>query len=142
MEQWTISPVLHVDLIISPQAHSLTPVSHSLTLISHSLNFGLSLWSPKPSVNLRPTLPSTSDPHRRSECLLVDIGYLIGKLMKLANPPLLPTQLADVIGVLARGGFFFFFFVAVDQWWLWLWLWFCVGIIDKVTFDGAKQLNI
>ena len=27
----------------------------------------------------------------------MDIGYLIGKPMELADPPLLPTQLADVV---------------------------------------------
>ena len=41
----------------------------------------------------------------------MDIGYLTGKPMELANPPLLPTQLTNVIGVLAHGGFFFFFFL-------------------------------
>ena len=40
----------------------------------------------------------------------MDIGYLTRKPMELANPSLLPTQLADVIEVLARDGFFFFFF--------------------------------
>ena len=38
----------------------------------------------------------------------MDIGYLTGKPMEFADPPLLPTQLIDVIEVLARGGVFFF----------------------------------
>ena len=40
----------------------------------------------------------------------MDIGYLTGKPLELADSPLLLTQLASVIGVLTRGGFFFFFF--------------------------------
>ena len=30
-------------------------------------------------------------------CSLVDIGYLTGKPMELVDPPLLPTQLANVV---------------------------------------------
>ena len=49
-------------------------------------------------------------------------GLLLTPVSQAADPPLLSTQLADVIGVLPRGGFFFFFF-AMDWWWWWLWLW-------------------
>ena len=41
----------------------------------------------------------------------MDIGYLTGKPLELADSPLLLTQLASVIGVLTRGGFFVFFFL-------------------------------
>ena len=41
----------------------------------------------------------------------MDNGYLTGKPIELADPPLLSTQLADVIGVLTRGGFFVFSFL-------------------------------
>ena len=41
----------------------------------------------------------------------MDIGYLIGKPLELADSPLLLTQLAGVIGVLTRGGFFVFCFL-------------------------------
>ena len=41
---------------------------------------------PMPLISLKPTPPSTSDPRRQSKCLLVDIGYLTGKPMELANP--------------------------------------------------------
>ena len=52
---------------------------------------------PKLPISFRPTPPSASNPRRWSECLLVEIGYLTGKPMVFADPPLLPTQLADVV---------------------------------------------
>ena len=103
----------------------LTPISHSLTPVSHSLNSDLSHHStsvsswptsrPKSLISLRSTPPSTSDPHRWSECLLVDIRYLTRKPMELANPPLLLTQLADV--VLVCDWWFFILFVIGDFVW-------------------------
>ena len=41
----------------------------------------------------------------------MDIGYRTGKPLELADSPLLLTQLASVIGVLTRGGFFVFCFL-------------------------------
>ena len=106
---------------------------------------------PKPLIDLRPMPPSASDPCHRSECLLVDIGYLIGKPIELADPPFLPTQLADVvlvcdwwffilivIGDLVWSGlrkkigdlvfFIFFYWLPIVDCWYWWWLW--VGMAD------------
>ena len=63
-----------------------------------------------PLINLRPTPPSTSNPRRRSECLLVDIGYLTRKPMEFADPPLLSTQLTDIVLVYDWWFYFLFFF--------------------------------
>ena len=70
---------------------------------------------PKLPISLRPTPSSASDPRHRSKWLLMDIGYLIGKPMELADPPLLPTQLADV--VLVCNWWFFILFVISDFVW-------------------------
>ena len=51
----------------------------------------------------------------------MDIGYLTGKPLELADSPLLLTQLASVIGVLTRGGFFVFVFVFFFFFFLLLW---------------------
>ena len=87
---------------------------------------------PKPWINLKHTPPSALDPRCWLKCLLVDIGYLTGKPMELADPPLLFfilfviddfvwSRLRKKIGDL---GFFFFFLPAMDCWW-WLWWWWC-----------------
>ena len=70
---------------------------------------------PKLPISLRPTPSSASDPRHRSKWLLMDIGYLIGKPMELADPPLLPTLLADV--VLVCNWWFFILFVISDFVW-------------------------
>ena len=109
-------------LISSLKLTLSTPVSQA-----HSLNSGLSSslihhcrpdsssTSPPPKLNVidPPTVPShrlASNPCRHPPqtrvadrsvcswlCLLMDIGYLTGKPMELVDPPLLPTQLANVV---------------------------------------------
>ena len=105
----------------------LSLISEAHLSQAHSLNSGLSSslihhrqpdsssTSPPSKLNVidPPTVPShrlASDPCRHPPqthvanrsvcswlCLLVDIGYLTGKPMELAEPPLLSTQLADVV---------------------------------------------
>ena len=100
-----LSPSLSFTLISSLKL--ITLVSHLISK-AHSLNSGLSSsTSPPPKLDVTdppafPSRRSASDPRCRSKCLLVvvllvDIGYLTGKPMELADPPLLLTQLADVV---------------------------------------------
>ena len=106
---------------------------------------------PKLPISLRPTPSSASHPCHRSKWLLMDIGYLIGKPMELADPPLLPTLLADVVlvcnwwffilfvisdfvwsGLRKKIGdlvfFIFFYWLPIVDCWYWWWLW--VGMAD------------
>ena len=121
---------------------------------AHSLNSGLSSslihhrqpdsssTSPPPKLNVidPPTVPShrlASDPRRHPPqthvanrsvcswlCLLVDIRYLTGKPMELVDPPLLPTQLANVV-------------LICDWWFL-----FCLWLMILFGLDWEKILEI
>ena len=124
---------------------------------------------PKPNFTNPPTVPShqsTTNPRHQTECLLMDIGYLTGKPMKLTDPPLLPTQLANVMlvcdwwffilfvisdFVLSRLRkkirnlsfyFYFYFFLAVDWWqrWCWWWMWLMVEVVVVVV--GAMEVLV
>ena len=94
-------------------SHSLTPASHFLTLSLRSL-----------TPSLRPASHSLT---------------LSTPITQALNPPLLPTQLTDVIGACSSWVFFFFFFFyAMDWcwwwWWWWLWPWLRKKIGDSVFF--------
>ena len=146
-----------------------TSVSHSYLSLSHS---GLSHHStpvsslptshPKPPISLRPTSPfanppvSSCHPPFAISLKLTHQPYLTGKPMELADPPLLPTQLADVVLVcdwwffilFVIGDFvwfglrkkigdlgWFFFFSYCGWWWLWVWLW--LWLMVEVVVVGA-----
>ena len=95
------------------QAHSLNSGLSSSLIHRRQPNSSLTSPPPKLDVTDPPTVTScrsASNPRRHPPqthtanrsacswlCLLVDIGYLIGKPMELTNPSLLPTQLIDVV---------------------------------------------
>ena len=95
------------------QAHSLNSGLSSSLIHRRQPDSSLTLPPPKLDVTDPPTVPScrsASNPcshppqtHTADRsacswlCLLVDIGYLIGKPMELTNPSLLPTQLIDIV---------------------------------------------
>ena len=151
-----LSPSLSFTLISSLKL--ITLVSHLISE-AHSLNSGLSSsTSPPPKLDVTdppafPSRRSASDPRCRSKCLLVvvllvDIGYLTGKPMELADPPLLPTQLIDIM--LVCDWWFFILFVIGDfVWWsgsrkkigdwgfLFFFLFACCGLVVVVVAVGV-----
>ena len=150
-ELWSSSLSIH-SLNSSPSIHSLNSHQSSTSSI-HQLS--------QPPISLKPMPPIASDSRCRLECLLVDIGYLIGKPMELANPSLLPTKLADgvlicdwwffilfVIGDFVWFGLrkkirdlvFFFFFPTVDWWWWWWWLWLWLWLMVEMVVVGAVDV--
>ena len=89
--------------------------------------------------------------HQAANLKLIEAAGL--KPMELANPFLLPTQLANVVLVCDwwfclvwveekdwRLEFFFFFFPAVDWWWWWWWLLLWLWLMVEVVVVGAVEV--
>ena len=137
------------------QAHSLNSGLSSSLIHRRQPDSSLTLPPPKLDVTDPPTVPScrsASNPRRHPPqthtadrsacswlCLLVDIGYLIGKPMELADVMLVCDWWFCLVWVEEKDWRFeFFFFLLVVDWWWWWWLW--LWLMVEVAVVGAVDI--